>query len=153
MNLVLFPLLLLYGQWFTGANCWPPFSVPKLVLFLVALINAALIARAISFLRGVLGFWFEEVGLISWLDQVIISLLSGKYFPLSFLPSGVRTIFLYLPFQAIFSAPIAVLLAPTVDYLSLLMRTAYNSLWVVALTGLVKYSWSKGVSRYQAAGG
>lgn len=152
INLLLFPLLLLYGRWLTGISFSAYFSAHKFFLFLVALINATLIARAISFLRGLLGFWLEDVGLISWLDRVIISLLSGKYFPLTFLPLSIRAWFLYLPFQAIFSAPIEVLLSPAVD-IRLVMRTAYNSLWAFLLTSLVKYSWSKGVSKYQAAGG
>lgn len=123
------------------------------LLTVCQLINAILLCRVLSFVRGVLGFWMQEVGIIGWVDRVIIALLAGQYFPVSLFPQPLRTIVEWLPFQAILYTPIHSIIAPSSSSGTLPLKLLYNVGWTVLLYASMRYLWKKGVRRYQAVGG
>lgn len=118
----------------------------------VALIQAFLIGFLCECLIGFVGFWFLEVGSISFIFMMLNYFLSGHMLPLDWLPGIAGQIVAYLPFQYMAYVPSAVLLgkySPT----QLLGHLATASVWVLILFLLTRIAYARGLRRYGAYGG
>jgi ABC-2 type transport system permease protein len=79
-------------------------------LCLASLAFSFLISFSIDFLVGNLGFYTESTWGISMTKEVIVLSLSGALVPLGFYPEGFRRVLEWLPFQAIYNAPLNLLM-------------------------------------------
>ena len=86
----------------------PPYSQKGLILFAVSLGLSYLINFLLDFTVSLIAFWTTEIGGIGGFTRLIISIFSGSFIPLWFMPEWARDLLSYLPFASIFHAPLSI---------------------------------------------
>lgn len=115
----------------------------NLPFFLVSIIIAAIINMLFDFLIGTLSFYTESVWGISTMKDVVVQLLAGAAIPLAFFPDKIRTVIEYLPFQAVYSLPLSVLLNKNLNWIDYLPVLAKQMFWLVILLFLSRLFFNK----------
>ncbi len=117
-------VLVFGGEIVTGIN---------LLFFPISLLCAYLISFLLDYMVGLTAFYTESIWGINITKDLIVLFLSGALIPIRFFPEGIRQILYYLPFQAIYNAPVSMLVDPEMglsDYLSML---GIQLIWVAAI--------------------
>jgi len=115
-----------------------------------------LLGMTLNFLMGLgisyAAFWLDEVWTLHVVKDISLWFLSGQLVPLLLLPSGLRQLSEWLPFQYIAYVPAGILsgLIPMEAVFVLLGRAL---LWCVLLSSLVAMLWHVGLRRFGAYGG
>jgi ABC-2 type transport system permease protein len=113
----------------------------NLLYFLLSVILATIINFCVDFTVGTICFFTQSIWGINIVKEVVVALLSGATIPLAFFSPGFRAVVNWLPFQAIYNAPLQILIGKsfsTGDYLSILCNQLF---WVVAMLLLSKGFW------------
>ncbi|MFH1209841.1 MAG: ABC-2 family transporter protein [archaeon] len=121
------------------------------VMFFVSIVLALLINFFISYLVGLLAFWFNRISGIRRVKRVLIIFLSGGMIPLAFFPDFLQKIFEYLPFQYIRSVSIGIYLGQY-NYLRTLELLLIQVLWIFILYCFVVFMWNRAFKKYAGAG-
>ena len=121
-------------------------------LFVISAINGMLIYFSISYLIGLIGFWFLSVGSLSMLFNVLINVFSGQMVPLWFFPQSLFELSIYLPFRLIYFAPLSIFLEKTAlaDAIGVIL---HQLLWIGILVGIEKVLWFRAVRKLVIQGG
>lgn len=112
---------------------------------------ALLLQFSFSYLVAMVAFWWLEIWGILFLKRLIVSFLSGGWFPLTLFPDKVTGFLLALPFQYMIFFPIQIALGkltPAQIQRGLLIQL----LWIATFTLLSKFVWNRGMKQYTAAG-
>lgn len=152
-----------FGRWMIGFCC---FSLPLLLVapllgvnplpesptaaawFLVSLVLAVAVGFALDFIFTVLIVAMEtSLWGIEYLRRGLTTLLSGALLPLALLPWGIGTIFGWLPFAAMASAPLRLytgtgdprVLLPLQAFWAIVLALVARRLWRSHREGLVGY--------------
>ena len=127
-------------------------SEPHFFLFIISAINGMMIYFSISYLIGLIGFWFLAVGSLSMLFNVLINVFSGEMVPLWFFPEFLYELSAFLPFRLIYFAPLAIFLEKTVlaDAIGFVLQ---QFLWIGILTGIERILWMRAVRKLVIQGG
>jgi ABC-2 type transport system permease protein len=145
------PLLLViiatYPQWFSPAI----FRPRHITLFLVSLLVAMAVAFLAEMVIGTLAFWLEDVFQIRRYKTLLEEVASGVLIPFAFMPPVIFTIFSFLPFRYMFSAPAEIILGQ-VEGRSALLLIGTQILWLAVLFTASRLLWSKGLQRYAVPG-
>ncbi len=125
----------------------------NLLFFALSVIMAVSINYSIDFIVGTICLYTESIWGINIMKQVIVLLLSGATIPLAFFPDALRSIMYYLPFQAVYNAPLTVLLNgdPQPEELMNIMGT--QLLWCIAMMVISKLFWRKSIKQVTVNGG
>jgi ABC-2 type transport system permease protein len=129
---------------------WPD-SVTMLA-FVSSLLMGFLIGFFLEAAIGMISFWFLEVTSLLFVYMLFSFFLSGHMFPLDMLPSPWRELVKLLPLQYLAYFPSAVFLGK-IEGPELARQLCIQAAWVVALMGLCRVTWSRGVRRYSGFGG
>ncbi|WP_318509084.1 ABC transporter permease [Bacillus sp. T3] len=127
-------------------------TVTQWLLFLVALLLAAVIRFLFSYTFGLLGFWITKVSALYGMFEAVSLFLSGRIAPLSLLPPYIKEISYYLPFRYMIGFPIELIngdvrgTAITAGFLGAL----FWSLFFILVSALL---WKAGLKKSQAVGG
>jgi len=105
----------------------------NLILCLVSLAFAFLISFFIDFSVGCLGFYTESTWGISMTKEVVVLALSGALVPLQFYPESLRRVIEWLPFQAIYNVPLAILMNEGMAPLKTLGLLGTQAAWAALL--------------------
>lgn len=124
----------------------------NLVFFIVSVILAVLINLAIDFFVGGILLYTLSTWGINIMKEVIILLLSGATIPLVFFPEPFKTITMYLPFQAIYNAPLTQLIGD-LSYTKRFEMLGVQLVWVLAAYVLSELFWRKSVKVITVNGG
>lgn len=130
---------------------WPNLSFAGWIIFTLSWILAAIIYFEVDMCVGLIAFWFEESSAIDDVYNVFHSIFSGILIPLILMPTWVRSLAIVLPFRYEVSLPLEILLRKLTFWeqnTALLIQVV----WAVALYGLARALWVKGIVRYSAAG-
>lgn len=124
-----------------------------LLFFILSILIAILIFFALSMIISFIPFWFPE---LAWGSQflfivVITEFLSGSFFPLDVLPSGIYKILKLTPFPYLIFFPIKIYLG-NLNYQEVLTSLIIGVFWSFILFILMKKIWSKGLKVYEAVG-
>lgn len=124
-----------------------------LLFFVLSIVIAIMIFFTISMIISFIPFWFPE---LAWGSQflfivVITEFLSGSFFPLDVLPSGVYKILKLTPFPYLVFFPIKIYLG-NLKYQEILISLAIGMFWVIVLSIFMKKIWLKGLKVYEAVG-
>lgn len=127
-------------------------SEPYLILFVISAINGMMIYFSISYLIGLIGFWFLAVTSLSMLFNVVINVFSGEMVPLWFFPDFLYELSAFLPFRLIYFAPLAIFLEKTVlaDAIGFILQ---QFLWIGILVGIERIIWVRAVRKLVIQGG
>lgn len=123
----------------------------NILLFIPSLIIAGIIWFMFDVTIGLLAFWLEDVHELFGYNFLIMQLTSGILIPYALLPHTIKTIFSFLPFRYIISAPIELLLgqSSTQDITTLFFG---QSAWLIIFAITVYSLWHKGVKQYAVPG-
>lgn len=101
---------------------------------------------------GMIGFWFLEVTSFLYVVNTLNFFLSGHLFPLDLLPPYWQMLLRCLPFQYLAYFPAMVFLGK-IQGQELLVGLLVQFLWAIALIGLARWLYARGLERYSAFGG
>lgn len=124
-------------------------------LYLISLMLSFLLGYFLETCMGLVAFWYLEVGSLSFIYMLFSFFLSGHMFPLDWLPRepfDFQILVNGLPFQYLAYFPAAVFLGK-VSGPELVRGVIVEAVWVVALIGLSRLLWHRGVNRYSGFGG
>jgi ABC-2 type transport system permease protein len=120
-----------------------PLVTPQnLGLFFLLFVSGTLISFYINLMLSFIGFWTTEVWAPRFVFFMIVSFLSGAYFPLDLLPATVYKLFLLTPFPYLYYLP-AKILVGKLDT-DILWEIAMSFIWIFLISQLTRLMWSKG---------
>lgn len=148
--ILLVPVLaILIGGYFIAPTL-PLFTLHALWTSLIVLPLAILLFALLTTVVGLVSFWTVHIHSTFALTMVVLDFFGGMMLPLSLLPGSLQTASDFLPLRFAIADPISAMLRPGTAILPLL---AGQLLWCSLLFGLAALLWSRGVRRYEAAGG
>jgi ABC-2 type transport system permease protein len=100
---------------------------------------------------GLLSFWWTQVLAVQDFWFGLYSLASGYLVPLELLPAPVTQLLLLLPFRAMLSFPVELLLG-RLGPAQIAAGLGLQLFWAVALLLLMRLMWRRGLRRYSAVG-
>ncbi len=118
-----------------------------LVLFLLGGALQCLLLLTIA----LLSFYVEECRPFYWIYSKLIFTAGGLFIPLDLYPRFLQAVAKTLPFQSVAYAPARMFVGGGIDELLPLISTAV--LWIIALTLLVRWQYSRGVQQINVNGG
>jgi len=127
-------------------------SLFTLLTFILSAIASYLILWNISLITGSVAFWFNELGTISQLKELVILLLSGSFVPLWFFPSWAQAISNFLPFQYIYQMPLGMLIGKYKGVESL-KKLLFQILWVIVFAIIAHLVYQKANKKVIVQGG
>lgn len=130
-------------------------SLPSTVyifLFFISLLNAFVLFFIISYILGLIGFWYLSVWHFSRLLEDVVRLFGGVWIPLWFFPKTLIVISQYLPFQYIYFVPINIFLEKLTIEESMNMLLI-QVIWILLFIGLSYFVWIKGKQKLVIQGG
>lgn len=131
------------------------FQVPEwnyLILFFISLFSGIVINFLITYILGVLGFWFMDVMHFERLLQDMVRMFSGAWFPIWFFPQALITFSGFLPFKYIYFAPTTIYLAK-VSISETLIILLQQFVWMFILLVIENILWKKGTKKLVIQGG
>ncbi|NMC35966.1 hypothetical protein GYA49_02875 [Candidatus Beckwithbacteria bacterium] len=135
----------------------PPFRLPQLgssyLIFIAAVILACILYFELSYWVSLHAFWFRENAgwPIRFLFMMLVSFLSGNFFPLNFLPKTLFTFLTLLPTTYLTYVPIQFWLEKT-DSFTTWFSFVMMILWITILGFLIQKTWKKGLQIYESEG-
>lgn len=131
------------------------FDVPSpahFVLFLITTVNGLIIYFMISYVVGLIAFWYLEVWHLERLLNDLVTVFSGALIPLWFFPSFLITISEFLPFRLIYYTPISVYMEK-LSFSAAGAQILQQFLWMGVLLLLERVLWKRGVTKLVVQGG
>ncbi len=135
---------------------WKYFVLPAdgvtLGCFVVSVGLTALLQFLISFTMAMLAFWVLEVSTFIFILFALEYAAGGHLFPLDILPPVISQVLYLTPFPYQMFFPVSVYLGKTTGA-ALGQGLILQALWVIAMYGLARYIWRRGIRKYAAYGG
>jgi ABC-2 type transport system permease protein len=123
-----------------------------LVGYVAALVLAFVIGFFFEAAMGMVGFWFLEVTSLLWIVNTLNFFISGQMLPLDVLGPFWSGLLKSLPFQYLAYFPALIFLGK-VEGTDLVRGLLIELAWAVALIGLCRFLYYRGLRRYSAFGG
>ena len=125
----------------------PLVSPQQIGLFLVFLAAGVSISFFINLLLSFVGFWTPEVWAPRFLFMMIITFVSGSFFPLDLLPPLVYRILLFTPFPYLYFLPTKTLI-DGVQKAYFVQQLICSLGWAILLFFLVQFVWKRGIKDF-----
>jgi ABC-2 type transport system permease protein len=100
---------------------------------------------------GLLSFWWTQVLAVQDFWFGIYALCSGYLVPLDLFPPQITQVIAILPFRAMLSFPLDLLLG-RLDPPAIAVGLAHQVIWALVFFGLMQILWTRGLRRYGAVG-
>jgi ABC-2 type transport system permease protein len=138
-------------------NGWP--GPAEMAAFLASLVMSFLLGYFLDAAIGLIGFWFLEVSSLLFVYMLLSYFLAGQMFPLDMLDKftvvGTITagdLVRSTPLQYLAYFPSTIFLGK-IHGMHLVWGLAGELAWLVALMGICRMAFNRGVRRYSAYGG
>lgn len=132
---------------------FPPLpSAATLLLFTLTLLLGFLLGYFMEVSLGLIGFWWLEISSLIFVYTLLNFFLSGHMFPLDMLGAEWHWLVQFIPLQYLAYFPAAVFLGK-ITGTALAWGIACELIWIVALVGLSRWLFHRGVIRYSGFGG
>ena len=125
----------------------------NLLYFAVSVVLAIMVNFSIDFIVATICLYTESIWGINMMKQVIVLLLSGATVPLAFFPDTLRNIVDHLPFQAIYNAPLTLLLDGDPDMKDVCITLGTQLAWCVGMFIVSKLFWKHSIKQITVNGG
>jgi ABC-2 type transport system permease protein len=127
------------------------FNLEMIAVLLFMVLLAFIIEWQISYLVGLIAFWTDEVeGIYTTVIQVR-KFFAGGYFPLSLLPAFFVSLSFALPFAYSFFIPTQLYLGK-INIETGIKGLLVQIIWIILLHIIIKFTWNKGLKRYEGVG-
>ncbi len=123
----------------------------NLLVFTAILSSVVIMNFFMSLIISFVGFWSNEVWAPRFLFSVLISALSGAYFPLDVLPPVLSKILKALPFSLLVFTPTQ-LITGKLDQTEMLKILVSTTIWTIIFIFFAVSLWRKGLKNYSAQG-
>ena len=130
----------------------PPKSFWHLLLMVVSVGFGYLIQWFIGFIVQTWSFWLFSVWGIMTIKNVIVRILSGTLLPLWFMPSVMKKIIAWTPFESIYFTPVQIYLGE-IQGTELFTKLLIQLIWILLLGCIAHFFWKKGVKKLVVQGG
>lgn len=128
-------------------------SYLNLLSFFLAMVVSFLLYFFLSLSFSLIAFWVDNVWAPRWLFGVIfLEFMSGVFFPLDVLPSGLVKIINLTPFPYLLYFPLKIYLGQ-VDFSEARRILLIMLAWLIIIVLLVKELWRRGLKVYSSYGG
>ncbi|MBN2443648.1 MAG: ABC-2 family transporter protein [Spirochaetales bacterium] len=127
-------------------------SLINVILFLAAVVNAVIINFLISYIVGLLSFWWFQIWPMEMFIRSIKRILSGALIPIWFFPGFLQYITNILPFKYIYYIPLSIYLNKF-DLKESSINILYQILWIAALLITERIMWKMSVKKLVIQGG
>ncbi|XMB85175.1 ABC transporter permease [Mycoplasmatota bacterium WC44] len=126
------------------------FKIEAVPFILITLLFGVIVITLIYILIGLSSFWIEETSPFKWIFSKLLVVL-GITFPIEFFPKGLATFVKYSPVYAITYAPAKMLVDFSFDvFVDVVLAQGF---YIVGLSLIITYVYSKGVRRVNVNGG
>lgn len=125
----------------------------NVLLFVISAFMSLAINYFINFMVGTICMYTESIWGVNIVKVVIVNLLSGATVPIAFFPPLLKSITMFLPFQAIINSPLELLLHPEYGPLEILRVLGLQLFWVLALNFLSEGFFRVSLRRITINGG
>lgn len=129
-----------------------PDELWRIALGIPAAFMSAFIQFTIAYCFGLLTFWFLEIQSFVILSMAVETVLGGQMFPLDLMPEWFFRLSQFLPYYYQMYFPAAIFTG-RIDLAQALEGFAIQAFWMVALFGIARLLWSRGLRRHTAVGG
>jgi ABC-2 type transport system permease protein len=129
---------------------WPQHGSTWL-FFGISLVGAVIMNFLLSFIVGCWGFWTAESGGPRFCLELILEFSAGAFFPLNVLPGSVQTILQKFPSPYLVFFPINAFLEK-LNPSQITAGLMTQLIWILALAGLTRLVWMRGLHAYAAQG-
>ena len=129
-----------------------PASVINIAAMVVSVVLGYLILWLISFIVQTWTFWFLSVWGMITIKNVFVNILSGSMIPIWFMPSILRKIIAFTPFESIYFTPVRIYLGE-LSGVDILKGMGIQILWIMVLALVANAFWKKGVKKLVIQGG
>ena len=131
-------------------------SIPldyNLLYFLASVVLAIGIHFLIDFSVGTICLYTQSVWGVNIMKEVIVLLFSGAIIPLNFFPEPLKSIAMYLPFQAIYNTPLQQLINKGLLTTERITSLCIQLVWIIVLFIISRLFWRKSVKIITVNGG
>lgn len=129
-----------------------PEGLLNIMLMIISIILGYLVLWEISFIVQTWCFWLFSVWGIVTIKNAIINILSGAMLPIWFMPSVLRSIIAYTPFESIYFTPVRIYLGELAGK-EILYGMTVQILWIVILYLAGNLFWKNGIRKLVVQGG
>lgn len=140
-------IFLLIPQYFSS-SLYEPW---RIFLAIMSVVLGASVAFLVDALLACVAFWIEDAHQILGYHYLLWTIGSGVLIPYIFLPEVIKTIFTFLPYRYIVSAPIEILISSSSNT-SPTTLIAIQLAWLVGLIIALRFLWLRGLKRYAIPG-
>ncbi len=120
-------------------------------IFCLSIIIASILYFEIGVLLSFIGFWSNETWAPRFLFFILVSFLSGMYFPLDIMPRLIFQILSYMPFTYLVYFPLKIFLGQ-LNNNYIIQGILISFFWILIFILLIKFLWHKGLKTYTAEG-
>ena len=121
------------------------------LLFLVSIAGATWLYFILSFMTGCWGFWTSEAWGPRFLLELFLEFTAGAFFPLDVLPKLAQHIIKSFPSPYLVFFPLQIFLGK-LNSEQMIKGFAMQAFWILAISGLARLVWIKGMRNYSAVG-
>ncbi|MGQ9701950.1 MAG: ABC transporter permease [bacterium] len=124
----------------------------NILMFIMSLFFGFVLSFIFTFIVSLTAFWLEEISSIESLIGIVVYILSGALLPLSFFPSQIQNIFVFLPFKYLLNFPIVIYLG-NLSTDKIFQGLTIQIIWIVIFYIMYLLVWRSGLKRYTSYGG
>ncbi|MDE5780126.1 MAG: ABC-2 family transporter protein [Lachnospiraceae bacterium] len=129
-----------------------PKSILSIILMIISVFLGYLVLWMISFIVQTWCFWLFSVWGIVTIKNVFVNILSGTMLPIWFMPSILRKIVSYTPFESIYFTPVRIYLGEMTGK-DIFYGIVVQIFWIAVLYLIGNLFWKNGVRKLVVQGG
>lgn len=114
----------------------------NLLFFVLSVIIGTLINFHVDMFVGLMCFYAQSVWGLNAMKDVVVALLSGAAIPLAFFPTGLRNFVNFLPFQAIYNAPLQILIDKDFVWREGASMLLWQFMWLMIMFVATRIFWN-----------
>lgn len=130
----------------------PPSSAVNMALMIISAAMGYLILWELSFIIQTWSFWLFSVWGIIVMKNVMVNVLTGSMIPLWFMPSTLRNIIRFTPFESVYFTPVRLYLGE-ISGSEIAVCMINQAVWIVILFIIGDIFWKKGKKKLVVQGG
>jgi ABC-2 type transport system permease protein len=129
---------------------FPSINCQFLPFFFLFLTSGLFLNFYLSLLISFSGFWSAEVWAPRFIFFILISILSGSFFPLDLLPQKLFSLILFTPFPYLFFLPVKMISSPQtlINKVNFDFLFFMGSFWLIVFFFLARFFWQKGLKSF-----
>ncbi len=129
---------------------WPQ-TIGTWYQLILAVTGAIWLYFILSFMTGCWGFWTSESWGPRFLLELFLEFTAGAFFPLDVLPKLAQKIIMAFPSPYLVFFPLQIFLGK-LDSHQIMNGFLTQAFWILAISALARWVWTKGMQNYSAAG-